>query len=230
VYKCKEYADIHTEVYGGQTSVEEFGFALYASTRYHCDTYLNTMIAKLTGIVADVYPDCIVLDVHGVGYRIITRHTDYYTQGTEITLHTYLAVRENALDLYGFPTLALYILFIHLIKIPKIGPKTAMHILSQTDTDTLKKAVVSDDAVYLSKVSGIGKKSAEKIVSGLRDVLDVHALTDTSEKTSMRDGDVIEALISLGYSQKDALEATQKIPADIVDTHERIKYALKYVH
>src|SRR5690606_3850094 len=108
-----------------------------------------------------------VLDVHGIGYLVFISGKTTYTHGDQCTLFTHLAVRENALDLYGFSTRDELSVFEALIKIPKIGPKTAIQILSQTDLTTLSRAVSSDDASYLSKMSGIGKKSAEKIVAGL---------------------------------------------------------------
>lgn len=186
------------------------------------------MIAKLTGDVLEVRSNHIILDVHGVGYLVAIRNTDLYTAGAHVSLYTHLAVRENALDLYGFQTFDAYSMFESLIKLPKIGPKTALQILSQADTPVLKKAVQGNDPTYLSKVSGISKKSAEKIVTGLKDLLDL----DEDEGTMTHhthDGDVIDALITLGYSQKDAYDAVQKIPANITGTNERIKQALKYV-
>ncbi len=187
------------------------------------------MIAKLTGTVLDVHPHYIVLDVHGVGYRIAVRTSDMYTEGDTASLHTHLAVRENALDLYGFSTMDAFTMFEHLIKLPKIGPKTALQILNQADTAILKKAVHTNDAVYLSKVSGIGKKSAEKIVAGLKDVLDDTDTDFDTTHTNNHDADVIDALISLGYTQKDAFDAVQKIDPAIISTNERIKQALKYI-
>lgn len=187
------------------------------------------MIAKLTGTILDVRVHHIVIDVHGVGYLVAVQANALFTVGETVSLHTYLAVRENALDLYGFQGFDTYTMFEHLIKLPKIGPKTALQILSQADTTVLKRAVSTSDATYLSKVSGIGKKSAEKIVTGLKDILDETELGDTETTRTSRDADVIETLITLGYSQKDAVEAAQKIPADIVGTNERIKQALKYV-
>lgn len=187
------------------------------------------MIAKLTGTIVDVRPAHIVIDVHGVGYLVGVQSNAAFVIGETVSLHTHLAVRENALDLYGFSALAAYSMFEQLIKLPKIGPKTAIQILSQADPSILKRAAQSNDASYLSKVSGIGKKSAEKIVSGLKDLISDEDLDASEEHDMRRDGDVIDALITLGYSQKDAYEAVQKIPAEIVGTNERIKQALKYV-
>jgi holliday junction DNA helicase RuvA len=199
-------------------------FAPFPDSRYHYH-----MIAKLTGTVIDVRANHVVLDVHGVGYLIAITPTTLVSVGETVSLHTHLAVRENALDLYGFSTLDAYTMFEHLIKLPKIGPKTALQILGQADVQTLKKAVQTNDAVYLSKVSGIGKKSAEKIVAGLADMLDGTEFEGGDTETHNADTDVIETLITLGYSQKDALDAVQRIPKDITETSARIKQALKYV-
>lgn len=187
------------------------------------------MIAKLTGEVVDVRVAQIVIQVGGVGYLVAVTHGSGYALGTTISVHTYLAVRENALDLYGFSNHRELTMFEQLIKLPKIGPKTALQILSQADLETLVKAVQTNDPTYLSKMSGIGKKSAEKIVAGLKDVLDDHDFGTAQADTNQGDSDVIDALISLGYSQRDALQAVQKIPSDITDTNARIKHALKYV-
>jgi holliday junction DNA helicase RuvA len=187
------------------------------------------MIAKLTGEILEVRPGHIIVDVQGVGYIVAIRSTDLYIENSRVSLYTHLAVRENALDLYGFQTFEAYSMFEHLIKIPKIGPKTAMQILSQADVSVLMQAVQNDDAGYLSKVSGIGKKSAENIVNGLKSRIDESEFGMAETPRSIEDGDVIETLITLGYSQKDAFEAVQKIPANITGTNERIKHALKYV-
>lgn len=187
------------------------------------------MIARLTGTIIDVRPAHIVVDVHGVGYLVGVQSNAAFVVGETVSLHTHLAVRENALDLYGFSNLAAYSMFEQLIRLPKIGPKTAIQILSQADPSVLKRAAQTNDASYLSKVSGIGKKSAEKIVAGLKDIIEDDDLDASEGYNTRRDSDVIDALITLGYSQKDAYEAVQKIPADVTGTNERIKQALKYV-
>lgn len=187
------------------------------------------MIAKLQGEILDVRNGHIIVDVHGVGYLLSVRATETYTKGDTVSLYTYLAVRENALDLYGFQNEDAHTMFLHLIKLPKIGPKTALQILSQADVATLKKSASANDPAYLSKISGMSRKTAEKIVAGLKDIEGIGDTTDGTSTTRPHDADVIDALITLGYSQKDALEAVQKIPAEILGTNERIKQALKYV-
>lgn len=185
------------------------------------------MIAKLTGTIAEVGDDGLVLDVGGVGYFVSTIHNKGCREGSEISLHTYLAVRENALDLYGFRDKEELRMFYELNKIPKIGPKTALQILSQVDIATLKKAVATEDPRYLTKMSGIGKKSAEKIVLGLKDALKDEVLVEKKHVTDGSETDVIDALITLGYSHRDAREALKKIPDAITKTNDRIKHALK---
>ncbi len=186
------------------------------------------MIARLTGTVVDTRLTHIILDVGGVGYSVAIRLTSHFAVGDRITLHTHLAVRENAQDLYGFLTEDELTMFEHLIKLPKIGPKSAMQILSQAELDLLKQAVMQNDPTYLSKMSGIGKKSAEKIVLGLKDIFESNDF-EFSHGEGGPDADTIDALIALGYSQKDAREALQKLPPDITDTNERIKQALRVV-
>lgn len=188
------------------------------------------MIARLTGMILDMKLGTIVLDVHGVGYVVAVSGRAHYLSGQETTLYTHLAVRENALDLYGFATNDELSIFEALIKIPKIGPKTALQILSQADLPTLSHAVASDDATYLSKMSGIGKKSAEKIVAGLRDILGEDGFSAPGTiRTNERDADVVDALIALGYAERDAAAAVQQLSPEIVGTNARIKAALQYI-
>jgi Holliday junction DNA helicase RuvA len=184
------------------------------------------MIGMLRGKVTDMRGGRVIIDVGGVGYIVAVRSTLDFTITTETVLHTYLAVRENALDLYGFLTLEELHMFEELIKLPKIGPKSAMQILMQADVATLKKAITTQDSVFLTKMSGIGKKTAEKIVAELKE-----AFADEifRESTPSGDHDVIDALMALGYSQKDAREASLKIEPSITDTRKRITAALKIV-
>ncbi len=187
------------------------------------------MIARLVGEIVDVKLTHVVIQVGGIGYRVAIANSNEYVLGTTMSIHTHLAVRENALDLYGFTTQGELTMFEQLIKLQKIGPKTAMQILSQASLETLKKAVQTNDPAYLSKMSGIGKKSAEKIVAGLKDILDIEEVLTEHSSAHQSDSDVIDALMTLGYSQRDALQAVQKIPSDITETNMRIKHALKYI-
>ncbi len=180
----------------------------------------------LRGTVADIRGGRVIIDVGGIGYIVAVRSTLDFSVGIEATLHTHLAVRENALDLYGFLAIEELRMFEELIKLPKIGPKSAMQVLVQADVATLKKAITTQDSVFLTKMSGIGKKTAEKIVAELKDAFEDEIFL---ESTPTGDHDVVDALMALGYSQKDAREASLKIPQDITDTRKRITAALKIV-
>ena len=184
------------------------------------------MIRTVSGTLLRIAPFSAVVDVSGVGYLIHTPSVlDTLSVGTEASFHTHLAVRENALDLYGFLTTDELEMFELLIDLPKIGPKSAMAIMSQADVALLRKAALEGDASYLSKVSGIGKKSAEKIVIGLRDKFGAEDLLPGTNNES--DSDVLDALLTLGYSQKESRDALQKLPPELEHTNDRIKAALK---
>ncbi len=187
------------------------------------------MIAQLEGFVIHKNLRFIILDVNGVGYKI-TIGADAFEKinriGTKdkIRFWTHLAVREDALDLYGFVEEEELRFFEMLIGISGIGPKTAIGILSSATLGTLRSAIASGDSSHLTKVGGIGKKNAEKIVLELKDKIGA----TEEEKASLLQGesDVMEALISLGYSQKDARDALKKAPKEGA-TGEKIKHALK---
>ncbi len=188
--------------------------------------YDISMIRMLRGTIADMTHTHLILDVGGVGYLVAVRPDDARGAiiGSERSLFTYLAVREDALDLYGFSTRDDLAMFEHLIDLPKIGPKSALAILSQASIELISKAVSSDDAAYLSKMSGMGKKTAEKIVQGLKDKLDLSSDITTGERGN---SDTIDALIALGYSEREARDAVQKLDPETTDTNARVKEALR---
>ncbi|MDQ5893648.1 MAG: holliday junction helicase RuvA [Patescibacteria group bacterium] len=188
------------------------------------------MISRLTGSIVHVDPKYIVVDVQGVGYKVATTvdiMTKLNKEQGPVTLWTYLAVRETALDLYGFLSLSELSFFELLITISGIGPKTALGILNSASVEALETAVQTGDTSHIVKVSGIGKKVAEKIVLELKDK--VEKVTHTPEaKTAMRgEADALEALKSLGYTQNEARDALKELPKTITKTNEKIKEALK---
>lgn len=183
------------------------------------------MIGSVGGtVVAHRGGQVVVRTSGGVGYLVRVRSPFDFPVGTELTLLTHLAVRENALDLYGFREESELTMFETLITIPKIGPKTALQILMQADVATLKQAILTQDPVYLTKMSGIGKKTSEKIVQELKDSFGADAFT---ESISHEDTDVMDALLALGYAHKDVREALGKISPETVDTKKRITEALR---
>jgi holliday junction DNA helicase RuvA len=184
------------------------------------------VISQIQGIVLDNNEKYIVVNIGGIGFKIYcTSETKEIAKENEkISLFTHLVVKEDALDLYGFITKDELNFFELLISISGIGPKTALNVLNITTVSALKKAITSNDTSHLIKVSGIGKKIAEKIVLELKDKVGVHS----GEGISLRDEiDAVEALKALGYSQKDAREALQEVDKDIIETGARIKSALK---
>lgn len=184
------------------------------------------MIRSLTGTIADLALGHIVIDIQGVGYlvSIQTGYAEKLKLGDKISLHTYLAVREDSMTLYGFFSKDDLAMFEHLIDLPKIGPKSALQILSQASSELIKKAVASNDPDHLSKMSGIGKKTAEKIVQGLKDEFGNGEFFGMGEQGN---SDVIDALTTLGYGQKEARDVVQKLDPSLTETNARIKEALR---
>ena len=173
------------------------------------------MIRRLTGLVAEVGATHVVLEVGGIGYLIYTPDPAFCVAGAPGSFHTHLAVRENALDLYGFNDPGTLEIFELLIDLPKIGPKSALQILTQASVPLLLESVKKGDAGYLSKMSGIGKKSAEKIVAGLKDKLDEgHWQSTESSESADSATDTIEALVALGYPWEDARAAVRQLSDD----------------
>ncbi len=182
------------------------------------------MISHLKGTI--IYHDLksVTLDVSGVGYKIFTNtaHIDGLAQKT-IELWTYLAVRENALDLYGFQTKDELDFFELLISVSGIGPKSAMGILTLATLPNLRHAISTGDTSHLTKVSGVGKKNAEKIVIELKDKLE--GLSSDISYSLSGDVDALEALKSLGYGEREAREALKKALGDT--TEQKVRSALK---
>lgn len=187
------------------------------------------MIGQLTGDLVYNNERFIILDVNGVGYKIFTTAESllFLTKNqTKITLWTHLVVKEDALDLYGFTSQPELDFFELLITVSGIGPKSALGVLSLAGIETLRKAISSNNTEYLTKVAGIGRKSAEKIVLELKDKLGKIG-NPLPEEDLDKEADVLNALQALGYSIREAREAIKKIPSEITDTGEKIKQTLK---
>ena len=186
------------------------------------------MIAYLKGVIIDKTTKFFVIQTGGVGYQVFASTNVLALPkgvGEEIALWTYLAVRENAMDLYGFETIDEKNFFELLLDVSGIGPKSALSVLSVAPIETLKKAIGSGDMSYLTKVSGIGRKTAEKIVVELRDKL--ASLGHTDEAGVLRgDADVIAALETLGYAGHEIRNVLKEIDQSL-STNEKIKEALK---
>ncbi|MEA2715590.1 MAG: holliday junction helicase RuvA [Candidatus Parcubacteria bacterium] len=186
------------------------------------------MISMLHGRVSHLESRYAVVDVHGVGYKVfVTEETrETLKKGAETTFWTYLAVRDDALDLFGFLSKKEKDFFELLIGVSGIGPKSAINIMSLVSSDQLVGAIRTGSTAHLVKVSGIGRKTAEKIVLELKDRLGTVVSENVSAGMSS-DMDVIEALKALGYDANEARDSLKKISKDISDTGAKVKAALK---
>lgn len=185
------------------------------------------MISTIRGTVQHKDLNNIVVDVSGVGYKVLvtTETALEAVPDSPIFLWTHLVVRETSLELFGFLDKETLGIFELLITISGIGPKSALSILNVATPSMLRQAVASEDISYLTRVSGIGKKNAEKIVLELKDKLKT---TKEDRGVDMRsEGDALEALVSLGYTERDSREALKKIPKETEGASERVKAALK---
>jgi len=186
------------------------------------------MIGSLTGVVREVGSDDLLLDVQGVGFlvTVLPALLAEARVGKIISLVTHLHVRENDLALYGFATQEERAFFRMLIEVPGVGPKSAISVLAIASIEVLVRAISSGDAVLLTKVSGIGRKTAERIVVELKTRLErehpVLALRGATPHA-----DVVEALSALGYTLSQAREAVRNVPKDIASVEEGLKAALQ---
>ncbi len=203
----------------------------------HAATVLyKGMIGKLTGRFEGTTTDGMVLiEVSGVGYGVRVPQGTLQVMrvgDTEVSLYIHTAVREDAIDLYGFLTEEELSFFKQLMSVSGIGPKSALAILNVSDVVTLKRGIARGDAVSLTKVFGIGKKSAERIVVELRDkvVLGKSAgPSAASDAKSSDDLELLEALMALGYSAYESRQAIKGVPSSIGSVRERLAVALKTI-
>lgn len=187
------------------------------------------MIGRLHGKLLEKNPPQILIDVSGVGYEVdvpMSTFCNLPEVGGELTLHTHFVVREDAELLYGFATLAERAVFRALIKISGVGPKIALALLSGITVDQLKDAVDRGETGLLTKVPGIGKKTAERLVLELKGKLASTGAATAAVPTSGARADVAAALIALGYSEREAAAATKKLPEDCT-VNDGLRLALK---
>lgn len=188
------------------------------------------MIAHVSGTIVEKFLNSIIIDVHGVGYELTISNLDYdeATLGSEQKFYTYHSIRENSEDLYGFSSLAAKKLFELLISVNGIGPKAGMAILSLAQPEEVRNAIANADANFVSKASGVGKKSAERVIVDLRDKVgnpSHYGSTEVVQKINKSD-EALDALIALGFSLKEATLALSEIDSTL-PTEERVRQALK---
>lgn len=188
------------------------------------------MIGRITGLLLEKHPPLVLVDVQGVGYEIDVPMSTFYhlpAIGAKVTLHTHLVVREDVHLLFGFATEAERQAFRQLVKISGVGARTALAVLSGLSVADLHQAVAAQDSGRLIKIPGIGKKTAERLLLELRDKLDAGmAGVSSSTPSSRGDSDVLNALLSLGYNDREANWAIKQLAAG-VSVSEGIRQALK---
>ncbi len=187
------------------------------------------MIGKLSGMLLEKTPPRLLIDCHGVGYEVDVPMSTFYNLGdvgTPISLLIHMVVREDAHILYGFASAAEREAFRLLIKISGVGPRTALAVLSGLGVEALSQAVALQEPARVLKVPGIGKKTAERLLLELKGKL-VDAIGQSAPGVaSDAHADVMQALVVLGYSDKEAAAAIKQLPGD-VNVSEGIKLALK---
>lgn len=198
------------------------------------------MIRFLRGILDEISEDGAIIDVNGVGYLVkvtvgfVSEHRAFV--GSEVKVYTYMHVREDLMELYGFTDLSELRFFQQLISVNGIGPKAALGIISSASISEIKLAIISQNAASLSKVPGIGKKTAEKIILELKDRIDISTICSKQDKYSndtMKNTmivNTIEALTTLGYTPSVATRALKEIEIENNDTEETLlKKALRFM-
>ena len=189
---------------------------------------MRAMIGRLIGTIAEKSPPQLLVDVRGVGYEVDVPMSSFYNLpgiGESVTLLTHFVVREDAQVLFGFLTHEERATFRLLVKISGVGPRTALSLLSGLSVDELARAVSLQESSRLIKVPGIGKKTAERLLLELKGKL-ADAVATPASVASSAHTDILQALVALGYSDREAAAALKTLPADI-DVAAGIKLALR---
>jgi len=187
------------------------------------------MIGKLTGTLGDKNPPQVLVDCNGVGYEVDVPMSTFYNLpgvGERVTLLTHFVVREDAQILYGFASSGERDTFRQLIKIAGVGPRTALSVLSGMSVADIAQAITAQDSGRLVKVPGIGKKTAERLLLELKGKLGADLGAPGAAARTDEGADIVQALVALGYSDKEAAAALKALPKD-VGVAEGIRLALK---
>ena len=191
------------------------------------------MIAHVYGVVAEKFAGSIIVDVGGVGYEVSVALGDYekVTLSDEVKFYTYHHIREQSQELFGFTSLAAKKLFELLITVQGVGPKAALAILSLGEAEQVRNSIANADSLYIQKASGVGKKTAERVVVDLSDKVGLPTQYGGSTPVQVESNtsdEALEALMALGYNLADASKALEGVPGDL-PTAQRVTMALKGV-
>lgn len=187
------------------------------------------MIARLNGLLIEKSPPLIVIDCSGVGYEVEVPMSTFYNLpevGAKVTLLTHMVVREDAQLLYGFGTEQEKSTFRQLLKVNGIGAKSALSILSGVSIDDLVQAVSMQEVAMLTRIPGIGKKTAERLLLELKDKFGAAGLSASGNQAKSATNDILNALLALGYNDREALAAVKLLEKDVT-VADGIKQALK---
>ena len=190
------------------------------------------MIAHIKGILTEKFDNSVIIDVNGIGYEVAVSGIDYeaLNLNDEVKLYTYHHVREQSEELFGFTSLAAKKLFELLISVQGVGPKAGMAILSLAPAEEVRNAIANADSAYISKASGVGKKSAERVIVDLRDKVGLPTYygrkSDPVTKQPAANDEALDALMALGLNLADATKALEGVDANL-PVEERIRAALR---
>ncbi|MDO5481112.1 MAG: Holliday junction branch migration protein RuvA [Candidatus Saccharibacteria bacterium] len=189
------------------------------------------MIAHISGTITEIFGNSVIVDVHGVGYELTLPAIDAesLSLSDEKKFYTFHSIRENSEELFGFSSLEAKKLFELLISVQGIGPKAAIAILSLAPAEEVRNAIANADSAFVSKASGVGKKSAERVIVDLRDKVGIpsrYGATEVISQKPIEQDDALDALIALGFPLKEATDALAKIDPTL-PAEERIRAALK---
>ena len=188
------------------------------------------MIAHISGKIAEKFAGSVIVDVSGVGYEVIVPAGEFERAvlNEQIKFYTYHNITDRSQELFGFSSLAAKKLFELLITVQGIGPRAGIAIMSLGETEEVRNAIACEDAKFIQKAAGVGKKSAERVILDLKDKVGmaISKPDGVSANISLASDEALEALIALGFNLNDATKALEQIPRDL-PTEERITLALK---
>lgn len=191
------------------------------------------MIAHVSGVIVEKFNSSVIVDVNGVGYEVSVAFGDFEHAllNEPVKFYTHHHIREQSQELFGFTSLAAKKLFEMLITVQGVGPKAALAILSLDESEVVRNAIANSDATYITKATGVGKKTAERVVVDLSDKVGMPLYYDNNTTTGLAQpishtDEALEALMALGYSLNDATRALEGVSTEL-STADRVTQALK---
>lgn len=190
------------------------------------------MIAHVSGVLVEKFNTSVIIDVHGIGYEVSVPATDFerVLLQDEVKFYTYHHIREQSQELFGFSSLAAKKLFEMLITVQGVGPKAGLAILSLGESETVRNAIANSDSAFITKATGVGKKTAERVVVDLSDKVGMPLYYDVSTTGTAaplhHSDEALEALMALGYTLQDATRALEGVSTEL-STADRVTQALK---